>query len=362
MGEVFAMNKRENLLAMLKKQDYEEVPVDFSLCPLLVETYRRETGSPQDYWDYFGLPWRSVAGPAPRDANTGRFQRYYPNRLKDGTRVDQWGVAREPGSAEAMHMTHMRHPLANADSVAAIEDYPFPDFDGQDGSAQKASVEAIHAQGLAAVGQMQMTIWETAWAIRGMENLMVDMMTGDDIATRLLDRVTAIAKIRAALYVGAGANILFVGDDIGMQRTAMMSDELYTTWLKPRLREVIDAARTINPDVLIFYHSCGMVLPFIPHLIDVGVDVLNPVQPECMDFREVYETYGDRLSFCGTIGTQTTMPHGTPEEVRAAVRRNLDIADGGKGLFVTPTHLLEPDVPWLNVLAYVQACREYKHG
>lgn len=111
-----------------------------------------------------------------------------------------------------------------------------------------------------------------------------------------------------------------------MQRTIMMSKNLYQTWLKPRLKKVVDAARAIRPDVIIFYHSCGFVEPFIEDLIEAGIDVLNPVQPECMDFGEIHAKYGDRLSFHGTIGTQTTMPFGTPEQVRAEVFRNLDIA------------------------------------
>jgi len=78
-----------------------------------------------------------------------------------------------------------------------------------------------------------------------------------------------------------------------------------------------------------------------------------------MDFGEIYQKYGDRLSFHGTIGTQSIMPFGTPEEVKAQVKKNLDIAGKKGGLFVAPTHLIEPEVPWENILAYVEACREY---
>ncbi len=112
--------------------------------------------------------------------------------------------------------------------------------------------------------------------------------------------------------------------------------------------------------MIVFYHSCGFIEPLIPHLIDAGVDVLNPIQSECMDFGEIYEKYGDRISFHGTIGTQTVMPHGTPEEVIAEVHKNLDIAGPKGGLMVAPTHLLEPEVPFENVLAYVEACRTYQ--
>jgi uroporphyrinogen decarboxylase len=123
--------------------------------------------------------------------------------------------------------------------------------------------------------------------------------------------------------------------------------------------KVIAAAKSIKPDILISYHSCGYVEPFIEDLIDAGVDILNPVQPECMDFRSIHEKYGSRISFNGTIGTQRIMPFGTPDDVRAEVTRNLQIA-GKKGeLFCCPTHMVEPEVPWENIEAYVDACRNF---
>ncbi len=100
----------------------------------------------------------------------------------------------------------------------------------------------------------------------------------------------------------------------------------------------------------------------IPQLIEAGVDVLNSIQSECMDFGEIYQKYGDKISFHGTIGTQTVMPKGTPEEVKEDVWKNLDIAGEKGGLFVAPTHMLEPEVPFENILAYVEACRTYRRS
>jgi len=94
-------------------------------------------------------------------------------------------------------------------------------------------------------------------------------------------------------------------------------------------------------------------------LIEAGIDVLNPVQSECMDIERVLHEFGGRVSFNGTIGTQTTMPFGTPAEVKATVRRNLALAGTHGGLFCCPTHMLEPEVPWENIEAYVASCREW---
>jgi uroporphyrinogen decarboxylase len=185
------------------------------------------------------------------------------------------------------------------------------------------------------------------------------MVMEDEKAVFLLDKITADAAGKAAAFARAGVDIIATGDDIGMQNTIMMSLEMYREWLKPRFARVIAAARAEKPDVLIHYHSCGYVEPYIPDLLEAGIDILNPVQPECMDFARLHEQYGERLSFNGTLGTQTTMPFGTPAEVREVVFRNLDIAGPAGGLVVCPTHLLEPEVPWENVEAYVIACRDY---
>lgn len=140
----------------------------------------------------------------------------------------------------------------------------------------------------------------------------------------------------------------------------MMSLEMYRLWLKPRLKRVIDAAKRIKKDIIIQYHSCGYVQPLIADWLEAGIDVLNPLQPECNDVARILDEYSGRLSFNGTIGTQTTMPFGSPEEVKAIVKRNLELAGSNGGLVCCPTHMLEPEVPWVNIEAYVEACRDFR--
>ena len=188
---------------------------------------------------------------------------------------------------------------------------------------------------------------------------MIDMAMDDEKATFLLDKITDFACYRAEKFAEAGVDILGLGDDIGMQESIMMSEDMYRTWLKPRLTKVISAAKNIKPDIIIQYHSCGFITPLISDLIDAGVDVLNPVQPECMDFKEIHAEFGEKISFNGTIGTQTTMPFGTPEQIKEEVTRNLKIAGEKGGLLCCPTHMLEPEVPWENIEAYAKACRTF---
>lgn len=355
------MTQRENLISLLSRKGYENMPVEFNLCPHLDEVFHEREKTGLSYSEYFNFPWVQLDQPTPIDGDITRFHKYHkPSDLSDPNfSLDCHGIGHRK-TPTSMHMTQMLHPLENADSPEQALEYPLDCFDEASSTEEiLKQVSDIHKSGRAALGNMQCTVWETAWYLRGMENLMMDMMSDDPFATAILDKVMAMSKSRAEIFAKAGADILFLGDDIGMQKTIMMSQTLYNEWLKPRLAEIIRSAKAINPKLLVFYHSCGFVEPFIDTLIDVGVDVLNPVQPECMAFEDIHERYGDRISFHGTIGTQTTMPFGTPQEVRREVEKNLRLAGDKGGLFVAPTHLLEPEVPWENVLAYVDACKRF---
>ncbi len=137
-----------------------------------------------------------------------------------------------------------------------------------------------------------------------------------------------------------------------------------TTWqeyLKPRMAAVIQAAKDLKPDILVYYHGDGNLQAIIPELIEIGVDILNPVQPECMDPIAIKHQYGDSLSFWGTIGTQTTMPWGTPDEVRQVCQKMMQEVGRGGGLGLAPTHILEPEVRWANIQAFIDTVREYNN-
>jgi len=364
------MTPRENLLRLYRRQGGCTAPVSFTLCPGLEREFKKRHPDASSYADHFGFPLRGITDPGfswnfeemwripERKVD---WHKFYPEGFSHEVKFDGWGIAHE-SNPNSQHMTYMHNPLKNFDSIAQFEDYPWPDFKGMDWSFIKPIVNGYHARGLAVADVSECTIWETAWYLRSMDNLFVEMATDDDKAVWLLDKITDFSCFRARKFAEAGVDILDLGDDIGMQSTPMMSMEMYRTWLKPRLAKVISAARAVNPDIIVFYHSCGFCKPFINDLIEAGVDVLNPVQPECpgMEFNEIFAEFGGRISFNGTIGTQKLMPFGKPEEVRSEVLKNLEIAGDKGGLFCCPTHMLEPEVPWTNIEAYVAACREYR--
>lgn len=347
--------KRDCVLMALRRQTPPEVPFEFSLSPFLQKQFYEKYGT-NDYQTHYGMATRKL--PLAPSQVEHDYSAYYQEALPAGAQITEWGVARIPGSTA--HFVQMVHPMVNLETPAEVEAYPFPDLDAPYRFAGMSSrIASVKESGYAAVAPMEITIFECAWYMRSMDQLLVDMYTDNAIANVLLDRITDIRAKQAAEYARAGIDIIRLGDDVGTQRAMMMDPDMWRKWLKPRLAKVVASAKAVNPQVLIFNHSDGYIVPIIPDLIEIGIDILNPIQPECMDPVELKQMYGDKLSFWGTIGTQTTMPFGTPEDVRNEVRNRIATVGKGGGLFLAPSHILEPEVPWANIEALVDAVHEY---
>ncbi len=348
---------RDDLISTLKRNGSEKVHVDFVFCPSQIDSFRKKFGH-EDYESHLGLSHRKIEIPVKRNFTDG--QKHFPREiLPDSTQFDDYGIGHSKGSELAFHMTRMHHPLKGAD-VEEIMNYPYPEVDQLRLAEFRKNINEIHESGLAAFGFMQMTVFEASWYLRSMEDLMTDMLTETREGTLLLDKITDFACSKAREYAAAGTDILSLGDDIGTQNSLMIDEFTWSTWLQPRLKRVIDTARKVKPDILIFYHSCGYITPFIEKLIDTGIDILNPIQPECMDFDEIHDRFGDRLSFWGTLGTQQLLPYGTREEVRRIALSRLEKCGSKGGIVIGPTHMVEPEVPWDNLLAITEAARVFE--
>jgi uroporphyrinogen decarboxylase len=355
------MTPRERVLTALNREVPDRVPFELSFggfTPPLMETFVARTGStdPASYW---GFPVRSVGlRGEPQYELWRRYSAYYPTELPVGTGISGFGGASKPGST--LHFARAIHPLKNASSVDDVAAYPLPDPTPPARYAHlEAEVEGLHAANLAAQGDLYCTLFESAWGIRGFEEMLSDFILNPEMVEVLLDRLTQLRVVQAKQLAEAGIDVLRLGDDIGKQNGMLMSPDTWRTWLKPRLARVIGAAREANPEIHVFYHSDGDCRAVIPDLVEIGVTVLNPVQPECMDPVELKNAFGDRLAFWGTVGTQTTMPFGTTEDVRSTVKERIETVGKGGGLLIAPTHVLEPEVPWENVVAFIDAVREY---
>jgi uroporphyrinogen decarboxylase len=352
---------RERILTACRRGQPDRVPFTFDVTPPIQELFERETGA-SDLAEYFEFDHHSVgAGPTRRQTD---FRPYYADLdLPPNVEFDEWGIAHLP-AAIADHATdHFRHrisPLRNAKSVAEVEAYPVPDMDADyrfEGLAEQ--VAALKARGLAVRGGLGYSTFDHSWLLRGYENFLMDMASDPEMAAAVMDRVVAILRNTVRQYARAGVDVMIWGEDVGMQDRMIMGPRLWRKWIKPRYASMIAAAKEINPEVIIFYHSDGYIEPIIPDLIEIGVEVLNPVQPEAMDPARIKKLYGDRLAFWGTVSVQRTMPFGSPDDVRAEVRQRIETVGRGGGFVLAPSHTLEPEVRWQNIVAFVEAAREY---
>lgn len=298
------------------------------------------------------LDWWHINVKPPEGLQAPDFSRYFEGfKRPDNAFINGIGVLEIPGSC--YHFTHYVSPLRNATTLADLEGFPFPNVDGWTEDHMAAEVEAAHAAGRVAVcwvGHM----YESAWQMRGYEEFLMDMMAAPEIPDHILEllcvRNTRVAEAAAR----AGADLLISGDDVASQRALMFDPDVWRKFIKSRWARVYAAARTIKPDMQIWYHSDGNIEAIIPELIDIGVTILNPVQPECMDLLKLKREYGKHLVFDGTVGTQTTMPFGTPEEVRRVVRERKETLGEDGALILSPTHVLEPEVPIENIVAFFE--------
>jgi len=355
------MIPRERILTACRRGQPDRVPYVFSFTPALQRLFEEET-SATDVAEYFEFDIRSV-GLNPTKKRTD-FTCYYGDmQIPDGAEINEWGVLEVPASEHENSTQHFRRrfsPLRNATSIEEVEAYPFPDLDAEyrfQGMAER--VQAIKARGLAVQGGLGFSTFDYSWLIRGIDKFMMDMIANPEMTAAIMDRVVAILRGVVRRFVEAGVDIIIWGEDVGTERAMMISPELWRQWIKPRFRSMIETAKTVNPDVITWYHSCGYIEPIIPDLIEIGVEVLNPIQPEAMDPARIKKLYGDKLAFWGTVSVQRTMPWGSPDDVRAEVKERIETVGAGGGFVLAPAHVLEPEVPWENVLAFVDAAREY---
>jgi len=254
-------------------------------------------------------------------------------------------------------------PLAGARSLDDLRRFPFPDTSRPyQAKGLARQVQEMHARGMAAGGGLPHLggeLFEAAWRLRGLENFLLDLVEHHDWADFLLDRLAALARRNAEALARAGVDLLALDDDVGMPGTMIISPETWRLFFKPRMAGIIEAARAIRPGLRVLYHSDGYFEPIIGDLIEIGVNAINPLQPDHMDAVQIRRQFGPRLALWGTVGRQTTFSFATPDEIRREVRERIETL-GRAGLILCPAYDIdEPDIPWANIAAFVEAVETY---
>ena len=306
--------------------------------------------------EYYGLFEPVLIEPRPPEGyQPPDYSVYYADeKLPEGTTFNEYGVALIPSGY--YHFIGYLSPLRNATSLREIEEYPVPDQ--SDWLTDHMAIEANEAHKAGkVVSCWAVDIYEPSWKIRGLEQFLMDMIERPAWAECLLDKLLARVLVRATAAARAGADFIIFGDDVAHQKGMMFSIPMWRKFIHSRWKKVWSAVREINPNIQIWYHSDGNIMPIIDELIEAGVTILTPIQPECMDPAEIRRKYPN-LNLHGTIGTQSTFPFAKPHEVKQVVRERIATCGANGRLILAPTHNLEPDVPIENFEAYVEAARE----
>lgn len=334
------------------------IPYHFWCTPDLAQRLAAHVGGDGDWFRHYGCLRNHTLSPV-RKAGTSEpdYSRYWKgHKMPPGSWVNHLGVLEVPSGT--YHLTGYVSPLREAASLDEIGEYPIVKPSEFDWSHFPAEVEKARQEGVPAsifVGHM----YENSWQIRGYEQFLEDMVERPEWAHYLLERFFEWNLHAAVEAARAGVDQIQCGDDVANQFSMMFSLPMWREFILSRWAKVWKAIEDIRPDTAIYYHTDGNAIAIVPEMVEAGLTILNPVQPECIDTDAIFEKWGTRLCFDGCIGTQTTMPFGTPAQVRERVRECVDKYGQKGGLILSPTHTLEPEVPIANIEAFVEACREY---
>jgi uroporphyrinogen decarboxylase len=280
-----------------------------------------------------------------------------------GYKVDEWQIGWK-------NVTHRRgtyteivdRPLEKA-SYQELAAYAVPDpfVDKRYENAYK--LKDMFKE-FATMVDLSCTIFEISHYLRGMETLLVDMLENKKFADMLFDKVLEFYIPAAKKIAAIGIDIIWIGDDVGMQTGMIMSPRLFRTYLKDRYKILIDEIKKTNKNVKIAFHSDGYIIPIINDLIEIGVDILNPVQPNCMDPAMVKKEFGNKLCFMGTIDEQHTLPFGSIQDLKSEIDERIKTVGKGGGLIIGPTHNIQNDTELEKIeimFAYIKDNGIYHH-
>ena len=362
------MTPRERILRALHRQLPDRTPTDGWFHPVIQHRLKEHFGT-QDWeavleklgvegWASCSVGLRFPEWEARCTERPGSEPGQRTIWVDERTHEDGWGVRHRIG-ASGWYEEWVDGPLTRAQTVADVAACPLPTDDN-------IVVPEDYAEGIAAMKAAGKFVsggipnpYKTAWMLRGMDNVLADYLIDRELLEALYDRLYGLYTEMAVRMTQGGVDMVTVTGDIAMQDRIIMGPDTWRAVDRPRLQALLDACRAENPDILLYIHSDGDVTDLMQDFVDMGFDVVNPLQPECVDPAAIKRQWGDRIALHGGISLQRTLPFGTVVEVRQEVEELIRTCGYDGGLVVFPSNVIQPDTPVENIIACFHAARDF---
>jgi uroporphyrinogen decarboxylase len=351
-----ALSPFERVQAAIERRPCDRVPFDFWAVPEVVSALQSWLGAANEeqLLQLLGIDCRLVGpdyiGPE-------------PPRFPDGSYFTTWGEHRKPvANSFSTYEEYASFPLAQAQSAAEVEAWPkWPRTEYWDWASVVPKIRALNSQIRYHIRYEVGGIFESAWALYGLERFLVALVRQPEIPCSILDCYTdlMIDNVHSLMKAAQGTiDLVYTFDDLAFQKGLLMSPDMWRKYILPRHQRLNQVIKSYGLKIL--YHSCGAIAPLIGPLVEeMGIDVLNPLQPRAagMDMARIKALFGGRIAFHGGIDLQQTMVSGSPEDVRQEVAERIRILGAGGGYICTTAHNIQADVPLENILALYSAPR-----
>lgn len=353
------MKHRDRVIQAFNHQITDRPPFQATFTPEFAQRLREHLGIKDSFdhdphsgrWNGYEL--EIATGQDALQCGIGWFTNYYSGKEPY---TDEWGVHWKTDKYDTPYGSGYYTNLSDGPlkDDLAIESYNSPDPHRKELYTNLERLVSEYKSEYYIIGRLHCSIFESAWALRGFEQLMMDFYMNPDLAMQILDLTYSYHLEVAKNMARIGADMIWLGDDMGGQESLLLPPELWREFFKPLMTNIIFESKKINPELKIAYHTDGNNYDIIPDLIEIGLDVLNPIQPECMDPLFLKETYGDKLCFFGGIAVQSTLPFGTPGEVKNEIIKLKDTLGKSGGWIAAPTHHIQLDTPMENFYAMLE--------
>ncbi|MEI6647064.1 MAG: uroporphyrinogen decarboxylase family protein [bacterium] len=364
------MTPRERVLRAFKQKPGlpDRVPVQFEFCASLYEHFSKKLGIPMHYTkNLFEDVTYRISGNELRTAMgcdvvvTGAAERtgFAPARNPDGTWLNEYGMRMKQGQ---VYVEVVECPLANAQTVADVAAYPWPDPDAPGRYDDARALVKTFKDRYLIIGDIEVTVFSLAQMLVGMEKLLMDMACGEEYVIPLFE---ACAKFQTKIglhLIECGVDAIWVGDDFGGQDGLLMSPAMFEEQLMPIYKQMIDCFKAANPKVIPILHCDGAVSKLLPQIREIGFEVFNPVQPGVPGHgpQAMKDGFGSLFAFWGAIDQQYLLPKGTDAELEADIQEKIAVLGAGGGYMISPAHILQSDVSPERVETFIGLCK--KHG